>query len=146
MRKEQIEVVQIKKLRSDAIIPTRGSNSAAGADLYAVEVQEILPGKRAIVPTGIALSMSDDVYARIAPRSGLAAKHGIDVMAGVVDSDYRGEIKVILINLGQERFIIKPGDRIAQIILEKIKLPIFSEVTTLSDTVRSSNGFGSTGV
>lgn len=146
MRKEQTEVVQVKKLRSDAKLPTRGSTFAAGADLYAVETTEILPGERAIIPTGIAVAFSDEVYLRIAPRSGLAAKNGIDVLAGVVDSDYRGEIKVILVNHGKERFIISPGDRIAQMVLERVKLSLFSEVTSLSDTGRSSNGFGSTGV
>lgn len=146
MRKEQTEIVQVKKLRSDAYLPTRGSDFAAGADLYAVETVEILPGERAMVSTGISVAFSNDVYLRIAPRSGLAAKHGIDVLAGVVDSDYRGEIKVILVNHGKERFIISPGDRIAQMILERIKTAMFSEVSSLSDTARSSKGFGSTGV
>lgn len=99
-----------------------------------------------MVSTGISVAFSNDVYLRIAPRSGLAAKHGIDVLAGVVDSDYRGEIKVILVNHGKERFIISPGDRIAQMILERIKTAMFSEVSSLSDTARSSKGFGSTGV
>ena len=146
MRKEHIEIVQVKKLRSDAKIPTRESDFAAGSDLYSVETVEILPGHRAIIPTGISVAFSQDAYIRIAPRSGLAAKHGIDTMAGVVDADYRGEIKVILVNLGQERFIVKAGDRIAQMILERIKTPLFSEVTSLSDTSRASNGFGSTGM
>lgn len=145
MRKEDNTIVQIQKLRSDATVPTRGSSQAAGSDLYSVETIEINPGDRAIIPTGIAMSISTDVYARIAPRSGLAAKNGIDVLAGVVDSDYRGEIKVILVNLGKDRFIVKSGDRIAQIIFERIKIPLFSEVNKLTETTRNAKGFGSTG-
>ena len=139
-------VVEVKKLRSDAIIPTKGSEYAAGSDLYAIETVEILPGKRALISTGLSMAVPNGLYIRIAPRSGLAVKQGVDVLAGVVDSDYRGEIKVAIINLGQERFIVKPGDRIAQMIIEQIKLPTFSEVNELSDTDRSANGFGSTGV
>ena len=146
MRKEQLEVVQVKKVRPDAYIPTRESEFAAGADLYAVEATEIPPGKRAIIPTGIAVAFSNDVYLRIAPRSGLAWKNGVDVLAGVVDSDYRGELKVILVNHSDENFTVSPGDRIAQMILEKVKVSVFEEVRSLSDTGRGSEGFGSTGV
>jgi dUTP pyrophosphatase len=137
--------IEIKKLRSDAVVPTRGSNKAAGLDLYAVSVAEIAPNSRTIVPTGIAISIPDTVYARIAPRSGLAAKNGINVLAGVVDSDYRGEIKVILHNTGSDRFIVNPGDRIAQLILEKIIIPEVVLVDTLDNTTRGADGFGSTG-
>ena len=146
MRKDDMGVVQIQKLRPNATIPTRGSEQAAGSDLYSVEEVEIAPGEKAMVSTGIALAIPTDVYARIAPRSGLAVKYGIDVLAGVVDSDYRGEIKIILVNLGKESFLIKPGDRIAQLILERIKIPLFSEVNNLAETSRDAKGFGSTGV
>lgn len=138
--------VFVKKLHEDAVIPTRGSSLAAGLDLSSVETVIIEAGSRAIVPTGLAFAIPEETYMRIAPRSGLAAKHGIDVLAGVIDADYRGEIKVILMNLGQSSFTINKGDRIAQAILEQCLLADVSSVEELPETDRGENGFGSTGV
>lgn len=135
-----------KKLHDDAVIPTRGSAEAAGLDLTSVETTSIEPGKRVIVATGLSCSLPIGTYLRIAPRSGLAAKHGIDVLAGVIDSDYRGEIKVILQNFGDKALIVNKGDRIAQGILELFTLADVVEVDNLSESDRGSSGFGSTGV
>ena len=105
-----------------------------------------MPAKgKAIIPTDISISIPCGTYARIAPRSGLAAKHFIDVGAGVVDYDYRGPVGVVLFNFGDAEFQIKQGDRIAQLLLERIVNPQVVEVETLTDTVRGDGGFGSTG-
>ena len=138
--------IYFKKLHDDAVVPTRGSEFAAGLDLSSVESVVIEPGDRAIVATGLAVIIPNDTYLRIAPRSGLAAKHGIDVLAGVVDSDYRGEIKVILANFGREPFAVMPGERIAQAILEQCVLADVETVEELTDTDRDAAGFGSTGI
>ena len=142
----RMSYIPVKKLHPDAKIPTRGSEFAAGVDLYSIETVEIPPQGKAMIATGIAVSVPANTYLRIAPRSGLAAKHGIDVLAGVVDSDYRGEIKVILINHGVDNFVVNKHDRIAQAIVEVIQLAEFTEVEVLSGTVRGAGGFGSTGV
>ena len=138
--------IYFKKLHDEAVVPTRGSEFAAGLDLSSVESVVIEPGDRAIVATGLAVIIPNNTYLRIAPRSGLAAKHGIDVLAGVVDSDYRGEIKVILVNLGKEPFAVMPGERIAQAILEQCVIADVETVEELTDTDRGANGFGSTGI
>jgi dUTP pyrophosphatase len=118
----------------------------AGFDLYAAEAGVIMPHGQQIIPVGISTSFSPEYYMRIAPRSGLAAKNGIDVMAGVVDSSYRGEWKVILRNTSNISFAYKVGDRIAQAIPEKISIEDFIFVDELSNSVRGEGGFGSTGV
>ena len=147
--------LNIKYLDSDVYLPTYGSNYAAGLDLYASDSYIIRPGSRECVSTGIALEWDknnetdenpEDFYLRIAPRSGLSLKNGIDVMAGVIDYDYRGEIKVILLNTSDKDFIISVGDKIAQAVLTRIIR--FSEITVceiLNDTLRGEGGFGSTG-
>jgi dUTP pyrophosphatase len=136
----------VKKLTYDAILPTRGSDGSVGYDLYSV-VDTVVPSQagNTIVGTGIALCIPLDCYGRIAPRSGLAAKHCIQVGAGVIDPDYTGEIKVVLFNHGTEDFEIKKGDRIAQLILERCETPIIKEIGLLDETLRGSDGFGSTG-
>ena len=101
--------------------------------------------ERGIVNTGIAATIPIGTYGRIAPRSGLAVKHGIQTGAGVIDPDYTGELKVILFNQGSEKFEIKQGDRIAQLILEKCETPLIEEVTDIEDTERGTRGFGSSG-
>lgn len=138
--------IHIKRLTKEAKIPTRGSDSAAGMDLYAAESLRIPAGEHRIISTGISVAIPDNTYLRIAPRSGLAAKAGIDVLAGVVDSDYRGEIKVILINLGNATFNVNIDDRIAQAILQPVIHPTIVEKEELITTIRGVNGFGSTGV
>lgn len=137
--------IYVKKLREDAQLPTRGSAAAAGLDLYSVEDVVIAPLSRALIKTGISVVVDHGTYFRIAPRSGLALKHGIDVMAGVVDSDYRGEIAVILFNTTNQEYHVARGDRIAQGIVEVIQLAQVIEVDDLDSTLRGANGFGSTG-
>ena len=124
---------------------TQRTEGNAGFDLYATEDGSIAPGERAIVPVGICTSFSPEYYMRIAPRSGLAAKAGINVLAGVVDSSYRGEWKVILHNTSKLHFDWEIGDRVAQAIPEKISTDQFEFVESLSETDRGNGGFGSTG-
>lgn len=128
--------------------PIRRSNkSDAGADLVAAESVTIPPLSRATVGIGVSIEIPEGYYGRIAPRSGLAHRHGIDVLAGVVDSGYRGEIKVVLHNTDDnESFYIRQGDKIAQIIIEKHYNFDFVESEDLSDTERGHGGFGSTGI
>jgi dUTP pyrophosphatase len=136
----------VKKLTYDAILPTRGSDGSVGYDLYSV-VDTIVPRQagNTLVGTGLAVIIPDGCYGRVAPRSGLAVKHCIQVGAGVIDPDYTGEIKVVLFNHGTEDFEIKKGDRIAQLILERCETPIIKEIGLLEETLRGSDGFGSTG-
>lgn len=136
----------VKKLCYDAIVPTRGSDGAVGYDLYSSEAATVpCQAGRALVGTGITVVLPPSVYGRVAPRSGLAAKHCINVGAGVIDPDYTGEIKVILFNHGEKDFEIKKGDRIAQLILERCETPPIEEISIVEDTDRGSDGFGSTG-
>lgn len=136
----------IKKLVAHALTPSRATPGSAGYDI-ASAVDAVIPSKsRLAVSTGIAIEIPEGTYGRVAPRSGLAYKFGIDVFAGVIDSDYRGEVKVILYNSGEEPFVIKTGDRIAQLILEVIKTPDVSLIVDMTNTERGGGGFGSTGV
>ena len=138
--------LKVKKLCYDAIVPTRGSDGAVGYDLYSSEDATVpCQAGRALVGTGITIVLPPGVYGRVAPRSGLAVKHCINVGAGVIDPDYTGEIKVVLFNHGVEDFEIKKGDRIAQLILERCETPIIKEIGLLDETLRGSDGFGSTG-
>jgi dUTP pyrophosphatase len=141
--------LQIKKLSDKATIPTPGSEFAAGLDLSSAVDLVIPVGGRALVKTDLSIACPAGTYARIAPRSGLALKKGIDVGAGVIDADYRGPVGVILFNWGKEEFVIQVGDRIAQLILEQIVYPDIVEVKEgeeLPATERGDGGFGSTGV
>ncbi len=158
---ETIVPVKFVKLNNLAIVPSRQKTGDAGYDLYATESVRIKPMSRALVSTGLSIEVPQGYYARIAPRSGLAVKNGIDVLAGVVDSSYRGEVKVVLMNLSIDLasmmgltpniagssfdFNIKAGDRIAQLIIEKYHAVDWQEVESLSTTERTG-GFGSTGV
>jgi len=132
-------------------LPEYQSPGAAGLDLMAAlddgQILEINPGMRALVPTGIAMAIPHGAEAQVRPRSGLAAKHGVTVLnsPGTIDSDYRGEIKVILINHGDEPFEIKRGERIAQLVVNKIEQVELIEVKELGESTRGSGGFGSTG-
>jgi len=133
----------IKLIHPEAKIPTRGTIYSAGYDLYAVEGMTVEPGKRALVRTGICIKIDEEgIYGRIAPRSGLALRHGITVGAGVIDADYQAEIGVLLFNHGEDTFKISPGDRIAQIIFERYISPGFRQVTEMES---NRGGFGSTG-
>lgn len=133
-------------------LPGYASTGAAGMDLPAAlpegETLELAPGERALVPTGFCLHLPEGYEAQVRPRSGLAARHGITVLnaPGTVDSDYRGEIKVILIHHGQEPFSIKRGDRIAQLVVAAVSRVVAREQAALPGTERGAAGFGSTGV
>ena len=137
--------IKVKKLSPNAKIPTKGSSEAAGLDLYSAE-DCIVPKKgKFLVPLGIALAVPKGYYGRMAPRSGLAVKKFINVGAGVVDSDYRGQIYALLFNFGEEDFEVKTGDRIAQLIITEISMVDCEETDRLEETKRGEGGFGSTG-
>ena len=138
--------LRVKKLSEDATLPTRGSGGAVGYDLYSTHEVLIPPTHRALVGSGVAIVLPVGCYGRVAPRSGLAVKHGIQVGAGVIDPDYTGEVKVVLFNHGHADFQVNKGDRIAQLILEKCDTPEVVEIGAVEDTERGSKGFGSTGV
>jgi dUTP pyrophosphatase len=139
------ERLPFKRLHPEARLPSRGSAGAAGLDLCAVERLTLQPGARAAVRTGLAVAIPEGFYGRVAPRSGLAVRRGVDVLAGVIDSDYRGEILCALVNLGHEPFEIEPGARIAQLVVEAIALPEPAWAEDLAETDRGACGFGSTG-
>ncbi|NXC09035.1 DUT protein, partial [Orthonyx spaldingii] len=137
--------LRFTKLSENAFAPSRGSARAAGYDLYSAYDCVIPPMEKAVVKTDIQIALPSGCYGRVAPRSGLAAKHFIDVGAGVIDEDYRGNVGVVLFNFGKETFEVKKGDRIAQLICERIYYPELEEVEALDDTERGEGGFGSTG-
>jgi len=137
-------MLKVKKLNIEAEIPTRGSKGAVGYDLYSMIDYTIAPNSRAVIPTGISIELPPDTYGRIAPRSGLAVKHGINVGGGVIDPDYTGELKVILFNHDRRPYNIMKGYRIAQLVLEQCKTPDVQIVHELEETVRGDQGFGST--
>jgi dUTP pyrophosphatase len=139
-----------KKLYDDAIEPTRATQDSAGLDLYSWQSSHLRPGEWAAVRTGIAISLPPGHVGLVCPRSGLASKHGITVLnaPGVIDADYRGEIRVLLINLGCEAWLINTGDRIAQLVITPvapIRLVEIGPSDKLEKTSRGSGGFGSTG-
>lgn len=140
-----IEQLQFLKLQEDAMLPTRESKTAAALDLYANQEVVIFHKKFTAVKTGVAVAIPQGYYGRIAPRSGLAAKFGIDTLAGVIDSDYRGELIVLLMNNGDQDFTVNKGDRIAQFLIEAIITPEPVWVDQLDVTDRGEKGFGSTG-
>merc|ERR1719495_538611 len=137
--------LRFKKLSKNATTPMRGSRNAAGFDLFSAETKEIASQGHGIAKTDIAVMLPRGTYGRVAPRSGLAAKHFIDVGAGVVDYDYRGNVGVVLFNHNSKPFQVNKGDRIAQFVVEKICTPKLVEVTDLEETERGAGGYGSTG-
>jgi dUTP pyrophosphatase len=149
MPSERIEV-QVKRLNNGAGLPLPGyaSGGAAGMDVCAAESLTLKVGKRQAVATGFAFAIPHGYEVQVRPRSGLALKHGITCLntPGTIDSDYRGEVKVILANLGDEDFAIARGDRIAQLVVAPVTQGVMLEVDALDDTARGSGGFGSTGV
>jgi len=142
----EILQINVKKLSENATIPTQGTSFAAGYDLYAAEDAVVVCGTRKLIKTNISMEINPGYYGRIAPRSGLAYKNGIDILAGVIDSDYRGDIGVILYNTDKNiDFAVKKGDRIAQIIFEACYTATLNNVDNLDNTLRQAGGFGSTG-
>jgi dUTP pyrophosphatase len=143
--------VRIKRIRTEGAnpLPCYMTTHSAGMDLYADLSEDTIlaPGERALVPTGIAIELQDGFEAQIRPRSGLALRHGITLVnsPGTIDPDYRGEIRVIVINHGAEPFVLKPGERIAQMVFSRFTRVEFQEVPELSETARGEGGFGHTG-
>lgn len=144
-----MEMIPVKKLRPGAKLPTFGSPYAAGADLYACleEAVTIEPGKTVFIPTGLAMEIPVGYVGLVYARSGMACKRGLAPAnkVGVVDSDYRGEFMIVLYNHGSEPQTVEPGERIAQLVITPVLMPRYTEVEELSDTVRGTGGFGSTG-
>ena len=145
-----MQKILIKKLHSDVNLPAYETSGSSGMDLQAYISEEIIlkPGERKLIPTGLSVAIPENLEIQIRPRSGLAYKKGISVVntPGTIDSDYRGEIKVLLINLGKEDFVIKKFERIAQMVVCPITKVVLSETNDLQDTIRGEGGFGSTGV
>ena len=140
-----LNVLRFKKLNDRAVLPRRGSALAAGLDVCAIEDVEIGPRQRGMARTGLAVAIPPGFYGRVAPRSGLAAKNGLDVLAGVIDSDYRGEICCLLYNTSDEVIRLPAGSKICQLIVEQIITPEADWATELDETARGAGGFGSTG-
>ena len=139
--------MKVKLLHEDAVLPTRGSEHSAGIDLSAYLPTgpiRIKPGERKLIKTGIAVAIASFAYGRVAPRSGLAKEFGLDVMAGVVDRDYRGDVGVIHVNHGERPVTIRNGDRIAQLIEEACYYDPIEQVSELPTSDRGESGFGST--
>ena len=146
-------VVPIRRLdhNPDLPLPAYETAQAAGMDLRAAVPQDepfvLRPGARHPIPTGLAFALPEGYEAQVRPRSGLAAKHGITCLntPGTIDADYRGEVKVILVNLGEEDFVIRRGDRIAQLVVAPVVQALWTETADLDETARGAGGFGSTG-
>jgi dUTP pyrophosphatase len=144
---DRVEIL-IKRLDPGLPLPARAHPGDAGTDLFAAQDAELAPGQRAIIPTGVAIALPDGYAAFVHPRSGLAARHGITLVnaPGTVDAGYRGEIRVTLLNTDTERPVrLQRGDRIAQLVVQRVAYPVFHEVETLPGSARGEDGFGSTG-
>lgn len=126
-------------------LPVYGSADAAGADLRAAEEVTLGPGERAAVATGLHVEIPSGHVGLVWPRSGLAVRHGLDTLAGVIDSDYRGEVRVVLVNHGPEPVVLARGDSIAQLLIQRVERVVFRKVDSLDETGRGQGGFGSTG-
>jgi len=138
--------LKVKRLREDAILPVRKRRGDAGLDLYSAEEVVLKPNEWVAVPTGIAVEIPEGHFGLIKDRSGLALKHALHCLAGVVDENYRGEVKVVLINLGREEVKLPKGTRIAQLLIVPYLRVEVEEVAKLSDTERGEKGFGSSGL
>lgn len=141
--------VLIRRLDPDLPLPSYAHPGDAGVDLYATEDVELLPGERAMVGTGVAIALPDGYAAFVHPRSGLAARYGVTTLnsPGTIDAGYRGEIKVVLVNLNPKETVrLKRGDRIAQLVIQQVERAVFYEVERLPGSVRGTDGFGSTGL
>ena len=150
MKKPGIKIKKLSGPNAAVGIPGRATPGSAGFDLMASNDDEIViePGKRALVPTGLVIELPFGCEAQVRPRSGLAWKHGVTLLntPGTIDCDYRGEIKVIMVNLGEDSFKVKKGDRIAQMVIAKYVEAELEEAEALSCTVRQEGGFGSSGL
>jgi len=142
---EPIETLRFKQLDDRAVLPARGSSFAAGLDLCCIEDVTMQPHQRATARTGLAVAIPHGYYGRVAPRSGLAVRHGLDVLAGVIDSDYRGELCCVIYNTSDSAIDLPAGSKICQLIVEKIITPQPAWASDLDETARGAGGFGSTG-
>jgi dUTP pyrophosphatase len=141
-------VLRFRRIHPDAVLPAYAHPSDAGMDVRSVDDLVIAPGRRALVHTGLVMALPPMYEAQVRPRSGLALKNGITVLntPGTVDSGYRGEVGVILANFGEEDFVVRKGDKIAQIVIAPVTQPVIEETETVDETDRGAGGFGSTGV
>lgn len=141
--------IDVVKLRDDAILPAYQTSGAAGADIHACldEPVTLQPLERRMIPTGLAMAIPEGYEVQIRARSGMSIKHGITMVNGIgtIDADYRGEVGVLVINLGQEAFTIEPGMRIAQMVVARYDIAAWNEVSELNETVRGTGGYGSSG-
>ncbi len=137
--------LKIKKLKDNALVPKSAHEGDAGIDLHSTEAHVLEPGQQTLVSTGISMAIPDGHVGLVWDRSGFAAKHSIHTLAGVIDSGYRGEVKVVMINLGKEKFQIDEGMRIAQLLVQPVARPDIKEAEDLEETKRGEGGFGSTG-
>ncbi len=138
----------VQRLHPDAVLPTLAHDGDAGFDLYSVEAASLQPGERALVATGVAIELPRRCAGLVLPRSGLAVRHGIALVnaPGLIDSGYRGELKVLLLNTDpSEPFAVAPGDRIAQLVIVRVETPDIVEASELPPTARAAGGFGSSG-
>lgn len=137
----------VRRLRPDAVLPSYAHPGDAGLDLAAVEAVRLAPGERAAVPTGLAVAIPDGWVGLVHPRSGLARRHGLTVAnaPGTIDAGYRGEVQVLLVNLGSDPVEVAAGERVAQLLLQQVGQARVVEVEDLDDTARGAGGFGSTG-
>ena len=140
-----MDIIRVKRVAGNAVLPTRSIDGDAGWDLYASESVSIMPNSRTLVGTSVSMALSSGSVGLIWPRSGLAVKKGLEVFAGVIDAGYRGEIKVCLFNSSDQTGETTEGDRIAQLLIQKINNVTFKESNTLSNTSRGRGGFGSSG-
>ncbi|XP_051172691.1 deoxyuridine 5'-triphosphate nucleotidohydrolase [Leptopilina boulardi] len=139
-------VLKFAKLSDKAFTPVKGNAYAAGYDLKSA-YEYVIPAKgKELVKTDLQIAVPEGTYGRVAPRSGLAWKNHVDVGAGVIDQDYRGNVGVVIFNHGDQELKVQPGDRVAQLICEKIEYPILEELNSLDNTERGEGGFGSTGM
>ncbi|HKE57073.1 MAG TPA: dUTP diphosphatase [Pyrinomonadaceae bacterium] len=140
-----LDLLNFKRLDPRAKLPSRGSAFSAGLDVYAIDEVRIEPKQRFLARTGLSVAIPEGFYGRVAPRSGLAVKNGLDVLAGVIDSDYRGELCCALYNSGDEIIVLPAESKICQLIIEKIITPTAVWADDLDATSRGEGGFGSTG-
>lgn len=137
--------IKVKKLHPDAIIPKIAHEGDAGADLFAVEETILKPGERTQVSTGIAMEVPEGYVALIWDKSSVSHKGGVKTLGGVIDSGYRGEWKIGVINLGSEPYTFEKGHKVAQVLIQKVESPTYEEVIELNDSTRGEGAFGSTG-
>jgi dUTP pyrophosphatase len=137
--------IKVKRIHPAAKLPARGTNWSVGADLCCLEAFTLGPRERKSVPTGLIIEIPPGWYGRVAPRSGLAKRHGVDTLAGVVDPDFRGELMALIVNTGEEPVSFDAGERIAQLIIERAAICDYVWADELGETERGDGGFGSTG-